>query len=229
MAKTWMEKLKEVFETGEQVAYSSPFLTPDGLADFFYRIVPEKNSYGEVETVLAIARDITELKRAEREVLDLKDQLAQRATDRYQTLFNSIDEGFCILEKVEGDSPLDFRFIEVNPAFGIQAGLEDVVGRTLREVSPNVSEEWLMTYDDVVTRGKEIRLERGMSASEKMLEVYAFRVKDETNRRVGVVFRDITERKKAEQDVLKLKDELAQKLPINTCPFSIQLTKVFIL
>jgi two-component system CheB/CheR fusion protein len=36
---------------------------------FYSRIVPEKNAEGEVETVLAIARDITERKKAEEELL----------------------------------------------------------------------------------------------------------------------------------------------------------------
>jgi len=211
LAFPWMKKLKMVFETGQPATAYQVFPSPDGPHHFFARMVPERNERGEIETVLAIARDITELRRTEEELLALKDELARKATDRYQTLFNSIDEGFCIIEKMEGDGPLDFRFIEVNPAFHIQAGLQDVVGRTLREVSPNISEKWLMTYDDVATNGKEIRLEHGMASTEKILEIYAFRVKDETNRRVAVVFRDITERKKSEQEVLKLKDELTQK------------------
>src|SRR6185436_2408547 len=193
LAFPWMEKLNTVFETGQATTAYQVFPTPEGPHHFFARMVPERNERGEVETVLAIARDITELKKAEDELIALKDELARKATDKYQTLFNSIDEGFCILEKVEGDGPLDFRFIEVNPAFGIQAGLQDVVGRTLREISPNISEKWLLTYNDVVTSGNEIRLEYEMASREKMLEVYAFRVKDETNRRVGVVFRDVTE------------------------------------
>lgn len=211
LAFPWMGKLKWVFETGQQTTAYQVFPTPDGAHHFFARMVPERNEQGEVETVLAIARDITELKRTQDELIALKDELARTATDKYQTLFNSIDEGFCILEKVDGDGPLDFRFIEVNPAFETHAGLKDVIGKTLREISPGISEEWLLTYDDVVMTGREVRLERSMSARERILEVYAFRVKDETGRRVAVVFRDITERKKAEQEVLKLKDELTQK------------------
>ncbi len=211
LAFPWMEKLRSVFETGQQTTAYQLFPTPDGGHHFFARMVPERNGEGKVETVLAIARDITELRKAQDELIALKDELARKATDKYQTLFNSIDEGFCILEKVEGDGLLDFKFIEVNPAFAKHSGFEDVIGHTLRELSPNISEKWLLTYDDVVTTGNEARLEHGMAARDKILEVYAFRVKDESNRRVGVVFRDITERKEAEKEVLRLKDELTQK------------------
>lgn len=38
---------------------------------------------------------------------------------QYYTLFNAIDEGFCIIEMLfnENDEPFDYRFIELNPAF----------------------------------------------------------------------------------------------------------------
>ena len=35
-----------------------------------------------------------------------------------------------------------------------------------------------------------------METQEKVLELYAFQIKDETKRRVAIVFRDITQRKK---------------------------------
>ena len=211
LAFPWMEKLRTVFETGQQATAYQLFPTPDGAHHFFARMVPERGEQGEVETVLAIARDITELKKAEEQLIALKDELAQKATDKYETLFNSIDEGFCIIEKVEGDGPVNFRFIEINPAFEKHVGVGDVVGKTTREAFPGESEASYEIYDAVVRTGNEVRFELEMNSQEKILELYAFRIKDDSLRRVAVVFRDITERKQAEQEVLKLKDELTQK------------------
>ena len=146
------------------------------------------------------------MKKAEEEVLALKDQLAQRATDKYHDLFNSIDEGFCIIEKVRGDGPLDFVFVETNPAFEAHTGAADVVGKTIREAFPLESEEWFLIYDTIVRTGEHVKFERGMDSQERTLELYAFRIKDETSRRVGIVFRDITERKKAEQKIRESKE-----------------------
>lgn len=212
LAFPWMEKLRSVFETGEQTTAYQLFPSPDGIHHFFARMVPERNEKGEVETVLAIARDITELKKAEKQLIALKDELAQKATDKYETLFNSIDEGFCIIEKVEEDGPVNFRFIEINPAFEKHIGVGDVVGKTTREAFPEESEESYEVYDAVLRTGKEVRFEFGMNTQEKILELYAFRIEDETLRRIAVVFRDITERKKSEQEVLRLRDELTQKV-----------------
>ena len=211
LAFPWMEKLRSVFETNQPTTAYQLFPTPDGFHHFFARMVPERNQAGEVETVLAIARDITELKKAEEELIALKDELARRATDKYQSLFNSIDEGFCVIEKIEGDGPLDFRFIEVNPAFGIHIGVSDITGRTIREAFPQESGEWYAIYNSIVETGKDVRFERAMDSQEKVLELYAFRINDETSRRVAIVFRDITGRKKAEQEALRYRDLLAQR------------------
>ena len=118
----------------------------------------------------------------------------------YRSLFESIDDGFCIIEKIEGQAGelLDFRFIEANPAVLAQSGVSNIVGKTMREVIPGETEEWFLTYDAVLRTGKSIRFERALVARERMLELYAFRVEDETLQRVAIIFKDITERKRAE-------------------------------
>ena len=64
---------------------------------------------------------------------------ALAASERqYRTLFESIDEGLCTVEILfdEQGRATDYRFLEVNPAFGRQTGLENAVGRTMRELTP---------------------------------------------------------------------------------------------
>ena len=133
----------------------------------------------------------------------LAKEALRASEERYRTLFESIDEGFCIIEKVEGEAgePLDFSYVEANPAFVAQSGLSGVVGKTIRQMVPGESEadEWLFTYDTVRRTGEPIRFERVLVAQQRMLELYAFRVEDETHRRVAVIFKDITERKKGEE------------------------------
>ncbi len=94
--------------------------------------------------------------------------------------------------------PLDFRYIEANPAFAAQTGVGDVVGRTIRQAFPGEPEEWYVTYDDVLRTGRAIRFERELVTRGLELELYAFRVEGEAGRCVAVVFKDITERKRAE-------------------------------
>jgi len=125
----------------------------------------------------------------------------RQSEKRYRTLFESIDEGFCILEKTPGSAsePVDFRVVEANPAFVMQSGVSGVVGKTLREKFPCGGEAWYVTYDTVLRTGEPMRFERESPPSGHVLEACVFRVEHDASFRLGVVFKDITERKRAEQ------------------------------
>ena len=136
----------------------------------------------------------------------------RESEERYHTLFESIDEGFCIIEKIESKpgEPLDFRYLVANPAFAAQSGVGDVVGKTIRQAFPGEIEEWFLTYDTILRTGEPIRFERGLVTQGRALELYAFRVEDETLRRVAVIFKDITERKQAEEALQLARDHAEQ-------------------
>jgi PAS domain S-box-containing protein len=140
------------------------------------------------------------------------EEALRTSDDHYRTLFESIDEGFCIIEKVAGAAgePLDFRYVEANPAFTTQSGISNVVGKTIRQVVPDITEDLFLTYDAVLRTGQAIRFEYELSGQSRVLELHAFRVNAETHNRVGVSFTDITERKRnqmlmvAQKKVLEL-------------------------
>ena len=140
---------------------------------------------------------------------------------RYRTVFDSIGDGFCIIEKVAGeaDEPLDFLYVEVNPSFEVQSGISGVVGRTLRQVIPDEFAEWLLTFDAVLKTGEAIRFERGLVAQGRVLELHAFRVEYPTRHCVGVSFRDITERKRTEERLRRNRDTFLNL--IETAPFGV--------
>ncbi|MGE5659147.1 MAG: PAS domain S-box protein [Actinomycetota bacterium] len=120
---------------------------------------------------------------------------------RYRTLFESIDEGFCICEMLfdENGKPTDYRFLKVNPAFENLTGLKQAVGKTARELVPNLEPFWTETYGRVVLTGEPVRFERESSAMNSWFDVNAFPV-GEPQRHVAILFTNITDRKKVEQE-----------------------------
>jgi PAS domain S-box-containing protein len=135
-----------------------------------------------------------------------------RSLQRYQTLFESIDEGFCVIEVLFDDDGVanDYRFLEINPSFVRQTGLENAVGRRMRELAPAHEAHWYRIYGDVALTGVPVRFEQRAEALGRWYDVYAFRIDEPEQRRVAVLFNDVSERKRIEralQDSDRRKDE----------------------
>jgi PAS domain S-box-containing protein len=169
-------------------------------------VSPIKDAEGTIIGASEIAQDVTERRRAERRLAD--------SEERYRTLFEAIDEGFCVIEKVDTKPGAlsDFRYMVANPSFATQAGVGNVVGKTIREAFPGEPQEWFDTYDAVLRTGEPIRFERELSTQGRVLELYAFRLDDGTQRRVAVIFADITARKRAEMHQELLVNELNHRV-----------------
>jgi len=146
--------------------------------------------------------DLTERKRAETALAE--------SVERYRTLFNSIDEGFCIIEFFDGPhGPLsDYVHIEANPAYTQHAGIPNVVGQKVREMVPLEAGGWVELYGGVLSTGVPIRFERELVATGRHLELAAFRVEPASRRQVAVLFQDITARKRAEAELQHLNETL---------------------
>jgi len=130
------------------------------------------------------------------------EEALRRSEERYRTLFEKIDEGFCIIDVVfdEAHSPTDYRFVETNPAFERMTGLERTEGRTARELVPNLEEWWFETYGKVALTGEAVHFENHSEAMGRWFEVRASRIGGQESRKVALVFDDITERKRAAEE-----------------------------
>ncbi|MCY1074586.1 PAS domain S-box protein [Archangium lansingense] len=154
---------------------------------------PVRDETGKQVLALVITRDLTDHVRAE--------QALRTSQRRYQTLFQSIDEGFCIVQILfdEHGKPSDYRFLETNAAFKRHTGLANAVGKTARQLVPRLEESWFRLYGNVALTGEAIRIEDHALAMKRWFEVYATRAGEPEERQVAIVFKDITVRKQAEQ------------------------------
>ncbi|MDX3906463.1 MAG: ATP-binding protein [Pigmentiphaga sp.] len=126
---------------------------------------------------------------------DATAEALRRSEHRYRLLFESIDQGFCVVQMLfEHGKPIDYRFLETNPAFETLTGLKHVLGKRMRELVPDHEDHWFQIYGDVALTGQPTRFEHCAEAQGRWFDVYAFRLGDPEEATVAILFSDITER-----------------------------------
>ncbi|WP_230532493.1 PAS domain-containing protein [Microvirga roseola] len=129
-------------------------------------------------------------------------EAALRGTEaRYRTLFEALGKGFCVVDMVfdEQNRPADYVFVEVNSAFEAQAGLCDAAGRSMCSLRPGCEAHGLETFGRVALAGDPVRFEHEAADTGRWYNVFAYRVGDPQQRRVALLFDDITERRRVEE------------------------------
>ncbi len=191
------EKMVYVAETGVAIEHEQ-FYTYEQFDGWFYQALVKSG-----DDVVMTTRDITSQKKALEEIVKLKEEIAQRATDKYYSIFDSIEEGFCIYEVIydENGIPSNLKWIEVNPAYEKQTGLKNVVGKLHSDIPLDTESYWFDMYDKVIKTGVPVRFEDWHKPTGRWYHTYASRIGGEGNNQVAVLFDDITERKTTERNL----------------------------
>jgi PAS domain S-box-containing protein len=199
LEKQWIDNYCGVARTGKEIRFEE-YHQDTGR---YYSVLCYSPAKGKIAILF---RDVTESRRAE--------EALRESEERYRTLFESIDEGYCIIEmRIEPNEPLDYRFLEVNQAFEKQSTLVDAKGKWMRKLRPDHEESWFEIYRDVALTGKPVRFEHGGKAlGSRWFTLYAFRVGAPEQRRVAVLFNDITARKQAEETLRDSEEHLREVL-----------------
>ena len=187
---------QQVLTTGQPMLIEELTLLADGKEHTFLASkFPLVDASGRPYAVCAISSDITERKRME--------EALQESEKRYRNLFNTMNEGFCIIEVLfdaKGE-PEDYRFLEVNDAFEKQTGLDNVVGKRMRELVPAHETHWFETYGKVALTGEAAHFMNEAKVLNRVYDVHAYRVGKPEQRRVAIVFNDFSDYKRAEEAI----------------------------
>ncbi|WP_460687943.1 hypothetical protein, partial [Niabella aquatica] len=120
--------------------------------------------------------------------------------------------------------PNDYCFLEANPAFIKQTRLENAMGRTMKELAPEHEPFWFEVYGEIARTGEPKRFEHYASqiAGGVWYEVYAFKIGKPEERKVAILFKDISERIRWERKLIST-NELLQA----TFDNSLQIMQLF--
>ncbi|HHX64272.1 MAG TPA: PAS domain-containing protein [Chloroflexi bacterium] len=162
------------------------------------------DAQGEPEWVTGILRDVTQRIRV--------DQALRESEERYRSLFNNISEGFGLITilRDEQGRPYDFRCLEANPALGEFMGRspQELTTHTWYELFPNTSPDWLQQFAHVEETGEPAHFQHYGDVSDRYCDAVATR---HAPGQCAVVFRDISEQKRAEKECKELIERLDTK------------------
>lgn len=162
-----------------------------------------RTAQGRAVRMIGAMLDLTRVRAAEAAL--------RQSEERFSAILQTIEAAFAIVQvKFDADDrPVDYRFVEVNPAFERQTGV-DLRGKWVTEFAPELEQFWFEAYGHVAKTGEPANFESYARAFERWFDVRAVRVGDPSERRIAILFNDVTERRDAENR-LRISEALARE------------------
>jgi len=204
-----VQKDSEIFSSGIPGRYEESVNYPDGREVLLDTVRnPLNNADGSVYGLVSISRDITERRRA--------DEALTASETKFRTIFDSVNDAIFIHDVESG------AIVDVNQRMCEMYGMTrtEALQSTLAEISSNVPpfrEEEAVNWQKMAAAGTPQLFEwhsRHKNGSLFWVEVSLLRAAIGTTDRILVAARDISERKRAEDERFALEKQLlhAQKL-----------------
>jgi len=139
--------------------------------------------------------------------------VTQASKEKYRTLFDAMEEGYCLREMIFDDrgKGIDYRFLEVNAAFERQFGIQGAQGKPVEgwveERNPaNGRHRWvsaalqpsLLATAQPISTGEPKRFRNDSAELGRWFDVYAFPIGKPGLDRFAARFTDITARQRLE-------------------------------
>ncbi len=129
-----------------------------------------------------------------------KTEVARRLSEeKYRRLFDEMLNGFAICEIVcnERGEPVDFLFLEANPAFekSLGIGRDELLRHSAKNSIPDVENIWIDIFGKVALDRESVRFVGFLGTLNRYFDVAAYNVSD---KRFAVILNDISDQKRAQ-------------------------------
>lgn len=144
-------------------------------------------------------------------------QINNRLLSRYNNLFTHLKDPYALHKIItdENNNPIDYVFVEVNPAFCemLKVNENDIVGKNILSVWPSTEKYWIDTYGKVALTGQSIEFENYSSTFNKYFRVSAF---SPEKYYFVTLFHDITENIIRQQELEIAKEKAEENSQLKT-------------
>ncbi|MBT1707956.1 response regulator [Fulvivirgaceae bacterium PWU5] len=202
-----LEVMRRVLATGERES-NEVYYENHNLRGWFRQVYVRSLNY-----IIVSAEDITLAKKKQEQIISMNRQLAQRAQEQYNVLFRSIDQGFAIVRMLydEAGAPVDFVYLQVNPAFEKLTGLANVAGMSMRSLWHTDPQPWIRAYAQIIATQTSMRFVMPEGREDpRYYEVYAFAMGGSEGREVAMLLSDVTARQASERQLHALNERLQE-------------------
>ncbi len=217
---------KTVIERITAVGIDAPFIISTGHGD--EKIAVEMMKLGAKDYLIKnenylellpqiVKKELKQLRHEQK--LAEAEKALHESEKKYRELFEGMGTGLAVFESIFNSTGniSSCKFSDVNPAyehlFGMKAN--QIIGKDIRDVFPHSAQNWLDVYKKVIDSGRPITFEMYYEAEQKYYRCNVYQPSDEAGR-CSVLFDDITDQKKMEENLKKAHYRLERKVERRT-------------
>ena len=198
-----------VLKTGEPIEQELDI--EDGRESYVLRVLPYRDLTDAIDGVVLVFSDVTKIRQAQADLAH-NEGIARQRTREIETLYKTAPVGMALVDR-------NYRYLKINERFAAVTGLpiDTLIGRTLSDTAPGLTERMKGPIAEVFERARELTnvdvtvSVNGGGTQDFLIDFYPYE-EDGRVTAAGIIFKDVTEVRRLEKELRRLMDELQHRV-----------------